>query len=113
MKLAASTSLTSPLPSLDAVATPGCELRSGDSPRGERWDSTSPYTTTLKWKKITIPKGMKLSSAGVLSGIPSAKLAVGQSSITVSVTETVITLKGNTKVKSNTTAVATIPLTIT
>ena len=96
-----------------AVATRGVSYGPVTLLAGNVGTSTSPYTTKLKWKKITIPKGMKLSSAGVLSGIPSAKLAVGQSSITVSVTETVVTLKGNTKVKSNTTAVATIPLTIT
>jgi hypothetical protein len=75
--------------------------------------STSPYTTTLKWKKITLPKGLKLSSAGVLSGTPSTKLAAGPSSITVQVTETVTTLNGTKKVKTKTTVQATIPLTIT
>jgi len=62
----------------------------------------------LKWKKVTLPKGMKLSSAGVLSGTPSAKLGP-PSSITVQVTETVITLNGKKKVKTLTTVQATIP----
>jgi YVTN family beta-propeller protein len=74
--------------------------------------STSPYTTTLKWKKVTLPKGMTLSSAGVLSGTPSSKLVGGSSSITVQVTETVTTLNGRRKVKTTTTVQATIPLTI-
>ena len=28
------------------------------------------YTTTLKWDKVSLPRGMKLSSKGVLSGTP-------------------------------------------
>jgi hypothetical protein len=70
------------------------------------------YTTTLKWKKVTLPKGMKLSSAGVLTGTPNKNLAAGPSSVTVKVTETVTTLNGKKKVKTNTTVQATIPLTI-
>ena len=73
--------------------------------------STSPYATTVKWKKVTLPKGLKLSSAGVLSGTPSSKLAAGPSSVTVQVTETVTTVSGK-KVKTKTTVQATIPLTI-
>ncbi len=75
--------------------------------------STSPYVTTFKWKKVILPKGLKLSSGGVLSGTPSAKLAAGASSVTVQVTETVIALNGKKKVKTKTTVQATIPLTIT
>ena len=71
--------------------------------------SANPYTTTLKWKKVTLPKGMKLSSAGVLSGTPNKNLAAGPSSVTVKVTETVTTLNGRRKVKTATTAEATIP----
>jgi hypothetical protein len=74
--------------------------------------STSPYTTTLKWKKVSLPKGLKLSSAGALSGTPNSRLAAGSSSVTVQVTETVTTLNGKKKVKTKTTAQATIPLTI-
>jgi hypothetical protein len=62
----------------------------------------------LKWKKVTLPKGLKLSSTGVLSGTPSAKLAA-PSSVTVKVTETVTTLNGKKKVKTPTTVQATIP----
>jgi hypothetical protein len=75
--------------------------------------STSPYMTTLKWKKITLPKGLKLSSTGVLFGTPNKKLAAGPSSATVQVTETATTLNGKKKVKTKTTVQATIPLTIT
>jgi len=75
--------------------------------------STSPYSTTLKWKKLSLPKGLKLSNTGVLSGTPSTKLKAGMSSVKVSVTETVTTLNGKHKVKTKTTVSATIPLTIT
>ncbi len=75
--------------------------------------SSSPYMTTLKWKKVRLPKGLKLSKTGVLSGTPSKKLTAGTSSIKVSVTETVTTLNGKKKVKTKTTVQATIPMTIT
>ena len=60
-----------------------------------------------------MPNGRKLSSAGALSGTLSTKLAAGPSSVTVQVTETVITLSGAKKVKTPTMVQATIPLTIT
>jgi len=82
--------------------------------------SASGYTTTLKWAKGAVtrparalPKGLKLSSAGVLSGTPSTKLAAGASSIAVKVTETVTTLNGKKRIKTKTTVAAIIPLTIT
>ena len=75
--------------------------------------SSLPYVTTLKWKKVTLPKGLKLSSSGVLSGSPNKNLTAGPSSITVQVTETVTTLNGKKKLKTPTTVQATIPLTIT
>jgi hypothetical protein len=62
----------------------------------------------LKWKKVTLPKGLKLSSTGVLSGTPSAKLPA-PSSVTVQVTETVTTLNGKKKVKTLTPVQETIP----
>ena len=75
--------------------------------------SATGYTTTFKWKKVTLPKGLTLSAAGVLSGTPSKKLAANpQGTITVQVTETVTTLNGKKKVKTNTTVPATIPLPI-
>jgi hypothetical protein len=67
----------------------------------------------LKWKKLSLPKGLKLSKTGVLSGTPSTKLTAGPSSVKVKVTETVTTLNGKKKVKTKTTVQATIPLTIT
>ena len=70
--------------------------------------STSPHSTILKWKKVTLPKGLKLSNHGVLSGTPGAKLGP-PSSVTVQVTETVTTLNGKKKVKTKATVQATIP----
>lgn len=75
--------------------------------------STSPNLTTLKWKKITLPSGMKLTSAGVLSGTPSPKLTAGPSSVTIQLTETITTLSGTKKVKTKTTIQVTIPITLT
>lgn len=56
----------------------------------------TPYSATLasagltgvvEWKKVgTLPKGLKLSSTGVLSGTPSTKLAAGNYTVSVSVT---------------------------
>lgn len=59
--------------------------------------------TTLRWKKVSLPKGMKLSSAGVLSGTPNKYRAAGLSSVTVKVTETVTTLNATKNVKTKTT----------
>jgi YVTN family beta-propeller protein len=100
---------TSSLPS----ATPGVTYSPVALQVGGEGTSTSPYTTTLKWKKVTLPKGLKLSMAGVLSGKPSSRLAAGPSSVTVQVTETVTMLNGRRKVRTKTTVQATIPLTIT
>jgi YVTN family beta-propeller protein len=73
--------------------------------------SASPYTTTLKWRKVALPKGLKLSSTGVLSGTPAKRIAPGQSSVTVQVTETVTTVNArNRPVKTKSTAEATMPL---
>jgi hypothetical protein len=58
--------------------------------------SSPSYTTTLKWKKVSLPKGLTLTSTGVLSGTPSSKLIPGKTSITVKVTETVPTVSGKT-----------------
>ncbi len=55
--------------------------------------SVSPYVTTLKWRKVNLPKGLKLSKDGMLSGTPNKKLAA----VTVQVTETVTTLNGKKK----------------
>ena len=72
--------------------------------------SSSPYTTTVQWFGAELPKGMRLSSAGVLSGTPNAKLAAGSYSVVAQATETVTTVTGRTKVKTNTTVDATVPL---
>ena len=74
--------------------------------------SSSPYTTTLKWHKVWLPTGLKLSSAGVLSGTPSTKLFPYVYPVGVKVTETVFTLSGGKKVKTQTTVQAVIPLVI-
>jgi hypothetical protein len=74
--------------------------------------SASPFATTLKWAKVTLPKGLRLSSTGVLSGTPNRRTTPGPTSVTVQVTEKVTTLNGAKKVKTRTTVQATIPLTI-
>ena len=101
--------ITSSLPS----ATPGVAYGPVTLQESGAGTSTSPNVTTLKWKKVALPKGLKLSSAGVLSGTLNKKLAVGPNSATVQVTEKVTTLTGRMKVKTETTVQATIPLTIT
>ena len=72
--------------------------------------SASPYVTTVKWKKVSIPKGLKLSSSGVLSGTPSDKFVGEIAPVTVQATETVTTLNGKRKINTKATAQATIPL---
>lgn len=74
--------------------------------------SASPFITTLKWAKVTMPQGLRLSSTGVLSGTPNRRTAPGSTSVTVQVTEKVTTLNGSKRVKTRTTVQATIPLTI-
>jgi len=92
--------------------------------------STSPYATTFKWGKGTLPppnttgtgvptpttalpKGMKLSYTGVLSGTPSMKLLPGTYDVIVAVTETVSTINAaGHRIKTKTTVNATIPITI-
>jgi hypothetical protein len=74
--------------------------------------SSSGYTTTVHWRKVTLPKGVVLSSTGVLSGTPSSKLVAGKSSISVEVTETITTVIGKKKIEANTTVLASLSLTI-
>ena len=74
--------------------------------------SATGYTTTLKWKKVSLPKGLKLSSAGVLSGTLNKSLVGGPSSVSLQVTETVTTLNGRQRAKTDSTVQATIPLTV-
>ncbi len=91
------------------AATPGTPYGPETLQAANLGSSTSPYVTTLKWKKITLPKGLRLSSAGVLSGTPNQKLAT-PTSITVQVTETVRTFNSKGKpVKIKASVQATIP----
>ncbi len=94
-------------------ATPGTAYGPVTLQAANLGTSTSPYTTTVKWFGAELPKGLTLSSAGVLSGTPSTNLMPGTYSVVVQATETVTTLSGRTKVKTPTTVQAAIPLTIT
>jgi hypothetical protein len=91
------------------AATPGTAYGPVTLQAANLGSSTSPYVTMLKWKKVTLPKGLRLSSAGVLSGTPNKKLAA-PTSVTVQVTEKVTTLNGKKKVKTKVSVQATIPL---
>jgi hypothetical protein len=93
-------------------ATPGAAYGPVALQQAGAGTSASPYTTTFKWEKVTLPKGLKLSKAGVLSGKPGKLVAAGRTLVTVQVTEKVTTLNGKMKVKTTTTAQATIALTI-
>ncbi len=91
------------------AATPGTAYGPVTLQAANLGSSTSPYMTTLKWKKVTLPKGLRLSSVGVLSGTPNKKLAA-PTSVTVQVTETVRTLNSKGKpVKTEASVQATIP----
>ena len=70
------------------------------------------YTTTVKWTKVTLPKGFVLSATGVLSGTPNKKLIPGSNPVTVKATETVTTMNGKKKVKTVTVVTVTIALTV-
>lgn len=95
------------------TATPGTPYGPVSLQAANLGTSTGPYMTTLKWKKVMLPKGLKLSRTGVLSGTPNKRLAAGPGSVTVQVTETVTTLNSkNRPVKTKTTVQGTIPLTI-
>ena len=91
------------------AATPGTAYGPVTLQAANLATSTSPYATTLKWKKVTLPKGLKLSSTGMLSGTPNQKLAA-PTSVTVQVTEKVTTLNSKGKpVKIKASVQATIP----
>ena len=100
---------TSSLPN----ATPGTAYGPEILQASDLGTSASPRITTVKWTGEELPKGLRLSSAGALSGVPSAKLFPGAYSVVAQATETVITLNGRKKIKTKTTVQATIPLTIT
>ncbi len=74
--------------------------------------SASGYTTTLSWAKVALPKGLSITKAGVISGIPNAKLAAGPTTLTVKVTEQVTTVVKGKPVKTKSTAQITLSLTI-
>jgi hypothetical protein len=74
--------------------------------------SDSPYATTLKWKALELPKGLKVSPAGALSGTPNAKLQPGSLVVVVQVTGKWTIVNGYTKTKTTTEIQASIPLTI-
>jgi len=102
------TILTTSLP----VATPGVAYGPVTLQAAGEDPSAAPYVTALKWKGMALPKGLKLSSTGQLSGTPNSRFLAGPTSITVQVTETVTTLSGKKKIKATTTLQANIPLTI-
>jgi hypothetical protein len=74
--------------------------------------STSPYQTTLKWKGLTLPSWLRLSSSGVLSATTPKSGALGTYSITVKVTETVTTVSAGVTTKTKTTVESTLVLTV-
>jgi hypothetical protein len=90
------------------TATPGTSYGPVPLQAGGLGVSTTGYTTTLRWKKVTLPKGLTLSPSGDLAGTPKARSAA-PGSVTVQVTETVTTLNGKKRVKNQMTALATIP----
>ena len=93
-------------------ATPGTAYGPIALTTQEAGVSSSPYTTTFQWTKVSAPKGLRLSDSGVLSGTPSKKLIPGSYSAVVQVTETVRTVQYARKSIARTTVQATIPLTI-
>jgi hypothetical protein len=105
-----------------STTSPGFQISTASLPNATPGQAYGPVTltttgstpgATLKWKKVSLPRGLKLSKTGVLSGTPSTKLRAGTTSVKVQVTETVTTLNGKHKIKTKTTVQATIPLTIT
>ena len=77
--------------------------------------STGPYVTALHWSKTpgtALPKGMSVSSSGVLAGTPNDRLAPATVEVSVQLVETTTTVVGGKKVRTRTTVQAVIPLTI-
>ena len=74
--------------------------------------SASPYVTSVKWTKVSLPKGLSLSSKGVLAGTLSAKNAVGPVTLEVKVSETITTVVGHKKTKQTITATDPVALTV-
>jgi len=94
-------------------ATPGKAYGPVTLHAGNIGASTSPYTTKVRWTGIELPPGLKMSSAGVLSGTPSTNLIPGVLPVVAYATETVTTVSGKKVKTKNTTTQATIPMTIT
>ncbi len=69
---------------------------------------------SLRWKKAgSLPRGLKVSSSGILSGVPSAKLVAGSDlPVPVQVTEEVVTYQGRHKHTTKTTVSTTLTVTI-
>jgi hypothetical protein len=68
---------------------------------------------TLKWTKgAPLPRGLKLSKAGVISGTASSKLVAGTATVSLVLTETVITFVGTKRIKTKTTVRATFLLAV-
>jgi hypothetical protein len=111
-------------PLIPVIGTPASGFRVSTVvlPSAARGHAITPTTLTVagasvgatfKWKKVSVPKGLKLTSGGVLLGTPSVKLPAGTAHVTVQVTETTVTRVGVKKVKTRTTATATLPLSLT
>jgi hypothetical protein len=99
---------TSSLPS----ATPGKRYGPVTLHAANIGASTSPHTTKVTWAGIELPPGLKMSSAGVLSGTPSTNLIPGMLTVVAYATETVTTVSGKKVKTKKTTTQGTIPITI-
>jgi hypothetical protein len=74
--------------------------------------SAGGFTTTVKWGKVSLPRGLKVTYTGMLHGTPSKALVPGAYPVTVKVTEKVTTLNGTHRVRTTTVVQATLTLTI-
>ena len=117
---------------IGAVEVPGFVISSGTATAAKRGTAYSyqlqaagigsgapGVLTTLKWAKgmvvapaKALPKGLVLSSSGLLSGTPSMALYPGTFPIKVKVTETVTTLSGKKHIHTLTTVTGTVYLPI-
>ena len=101
-------SVTSTLP----AATPGVAYGPVTLQVAGAGVSTPPYATTLKWRAVELPRGLKLSSTGVLSGTPNAKLQPGTLFVGVRVTGKWTIISDFTKTTTTKTIQAVTPLSI-
>jgi Putative Ig domain len=96
------------------ATAPGFQISTASLPAAQPKTAYGPFqlrTTgasagaSFKWQKVSLPKGIKLSTTGVLSGTLGKKLQAGTSAkVSVRVTETVVTKVGKKKVKTRTVA---------